>query len=159
MAHSNFTLEGKQQKTNASSLCRTYSAAFTPNIVTARQWLRHRTGQYQEKSRRYTKDSVVVYTPNSLNKVMVEDKFGSFYDINNMLDLVEKFYQEALKNTSAQEARYILPLGLMTTIWISGDKNYWKNFINLRTDKHAQPEIKRFAEVIKMDLGDVLDEN
>jgi len=129
------------------------------DIVTARQWLRHRTGSYQEKSRRFTKDNVIIYTPDSLNKVMVEDTFGNFYDIKNILDLLEKFYKEALKKTSAQEARYILPLGLMTTIWISGDKNYWRNFINLRTDKHAQPEIKRFAEVIKMDLGDVLNED
>ena len=123
------------------------------DIVTARQWMRHRLGAYNEKSRRYTKDEPTIYTPSSLNKVVVEDLFGNFYDIENYIDLSLKMYNEALKKTSAQDARYLLPLGLMTTIWVGGSKRYWKNFIELRTDKHAQPEIRKYAEIIKKEIG------
>ena len=127
------------------------------DIVTARQWVRHRIfGSYNEKSRRYTKDLPQIYTPVELSKTMVEDVFGNFQDVENYIQLSLKMYEKALTQTSAQNARYLLPLGLMTTFWVGGTKRYWEHFIKLRTDKHSQREIRAYAEVIKNELKGVL---
>ena len=46
------------------------------------------------------------------------------------------------------DARYILPQGCTTAVNLTANFQAWKHFINLRTDKAAQWEVRWLAEAI-----------
>jgi thymidylate synthase (FAD) len=46
-------------------------------------------------------------------------------------------------------ARGCMPVETMTKFWVAGYERDWKEFVRLRSDAHAQAEIRVFAEAIK----------
>lgn len=129
-------------------------------IFVARQWFRHRWASYNEISGRYTEYPDEYYMPEKLRGQSEKDKQSSeFIEIegekeilNEIKELQEKifeFYKRLLEKGIAKElARIILPLSTYTEFYWTVNARSLMNFINLRTDIHAQWEIRQYAEVI-----------
>lgn len=134
----------------AASCSRRYPAsAFLVScpLYTRSQWMRHRSFSYLEMSRRYTKGSKVEW-----------DYYGTGSD-NGSTDGTttttfhlecEAEYQRRLDAGWPNEiARGCMPMEAMTKFWVAGFDRDWREFIRLRADAHAQPEIRVFAEWIQ----------
>lgn len=62
----------------------------------------------------------------------------------------EKMYNKLIKNGFVpQEARNILPNGLVSRMYVTGSKNEWNSFVKLRSDKSAHPDIRVISDAIK----------
>jgi len=143
-------------------------------IFVERQWVRHRTASTNEESARYSVMSDGVYTP-SLRDIKPQSttlKQGTADEPVSVQDAVEvrshmlnayvtarTVYESLLKGESLvcekftgisrEQARIVMPLASYT-------QKYWKtnlrnliHFLHLRLDKHAQYEIRVYAEAIK----------
>jgi thymidylate synthase (FAD) len=131
-------------------------------IFVARQWIRHRTANVNEYSGRYSimpeefyvpEESVIKYqstsnkqgrdseeVPTEIRKkvleILLEEQRSAF-----------KGYQEMLEYNIARElARINLPLSLYTQWYWKIDLHNLFHFLKLRMDKHAQYEIRVYAE-------------
>lgn len=115
-------------------------------LFVARQWFRHRIGSYNEESLRYCVALRDYYIPEHLEGDMREawlkqnEGAFDFYD-----QLVEGTGEEKMVR---EQARSILPMGIYTTFYWTVNGNALMNFLNLRLDKHAQYEIRQYAEAI-----------
>jgi len=129
-------------------------------IFVARQWMRHRWGSYNEISARYTEVKDEFYIPKSFRIQDTKNKQGSLesdkLDNEKLIKLYKesienayKTYQELLKNGIAREmARMVLPVSQYTQFYWTVNARSLLNFIRLRTDEHAQYEIREYANVI-----------
>lgn len=131
-------------------------------MFVARQWLRHRTANVNEYSLRYSEAIDEFYVPDKLRKQSTTNNQGSSDeplsdDDNNLL--IEKIkhnnqccmelYREMLEYGIAKEmARTVLPAGLYTQFYWCMDLRNLLNFIGLRSDNHAQYEIRVYADII-----------
>ena len=116
-------------------------------IFVARQWMRHRSFSYLEMSRRYVKESKVPATFYGY-RPYGEDPADVLYD-NSVL-----VYNRLIEQGEPPElARRVLPVGMMTKFWCAGFDRDWEQFCKLRTDTHAQEEIRVFANYIKEYIG------
>lgn len=103
-------------------------------IFVARQWMRHRSFAYLEMSRRYTLESKVP---------------AQFYGDSYLNDVCVQEYERLLAAGEPPElARRVLPVGMMTNFYCAGFLTDWKHFIGLRSDAHAQLEIRVFSDHI-----------
>lgn len=128
-------------------------------IFAARQWIRHRTGSFNEYSGRYSEMPMMFYMPETFSAQSASNKQGreegdilgqvwkdKLYKIREQS---VKVYKEMLDaGVSRELARIDLPLS-MYTFW------YWKvdlknllDFTRLRSDPHAQYEIRVYSEII-----------
>lgn len=128
-------------------------------IFVARQWFRHRIASYNEISGRYSEMKEEFCLPevlrtqksrnyqyetlaeplNSALKAKIAQSYAAAYEL----------YQELLANGVAKEhARIVLPLSLYTQFYWTINCRSLMNFLKLRTDEHAQFEIRQYAEVI-----------
>ena len=108
-------------------------------IFVIRQWFRHRTGHYMEKSLRYCSAKPEFYLPKGLdsNKVLALTK--SYSDSADL-------YNELLKSGLPKEqARVILPTALYTEFYFQMDLRNLIHFFDMRLDKHAQKEIRDYS--------------
>jgi len=131
-------------------------------IFVARQWIRHRTANVNEYSGRYSimpeefyvpEETVIKYQSTSnkqgrdneevppeirrrVLEILLEEQKSAF-----------KGYQEMLDYNIARElARINLPLSLYTQWYWKIDLHNLFHFLKLRMDKHAQYEIRVYAE-------------
>ena len=100
-------------------------------IYVMRQWMRH-NGPWMEKSRRYTSDEPVFERLTETGDI--EEKLVEEY--NNLLEV----------GTKPESARKILPVGLYTHVLWNPNLRDFLSFIRLRTDPHAQIEIRELAK-------------
>lgn len=129
-------------------------------IFVARQWMRHRIASYNEISARYTEVKEEFYIP---EKFRAQDKSNvqgsvesSALDNEKMLDEYERAikssyeaYQKLLSMGAAREmARMVLPVAQYTEYYWTINARSLLNFIKLRTDTHAQYEIRQYAAAI-----------
>lgn len=132
-------------------------------IFVARQWVRHRTGRMNEISGRYSVMKEEFYTPQreefctqSKDNRQGRGEALSDEEYEKATSLFEKAYKDAYESYSAllslgvakEIARSILPLGLYTEFYWQMDLHNLLHFLALRMDKHAQLEIRHYAEVI-----------
>ena len=120
-------------------------------------------GSYNEISRRYTEVDMEIYTPTKFrlqstdNKQASED--NSFIDENAakaatsiLKETNEKLiqiYEDLMKNGVCREqARGILPQNMMTTFYATVNLRNLLHFLSLRMDKHAQWEIRQYANAM-----------
>ncbi|AWD33440.1 Thymidylate synthase ThyX [Candidatus Fokinia solitaria] len=132
-------------------------------IFIARQWMRHRTGSFNEYSARYSILDSDMYTPDdstpclqsSSNKqgrdTTVDTTLGkqisSSIQKNN--ETAYLLYEELLANGVAKEiARIVLPLNCYTQFYWKVNLNNLMHFIKLRLDRHAQYEIRQYAKIL-----------
>lgn len=135
----------------------TYVFKLTIDSATRVQLLRHRRMSPQERSRRYVsakrvpftfyvsedmKDIKSIQKFKDVNGNEVEIELG-IKDVNNLCQ--EHYFQCLEQGVKAQSARRAIPQGMNTDIWVKFDREGYKNFIELRTDSHAQIEIRELA--------------
>lgn len=113
-------------------------------IFVARQWMRHRTGKYLEKSLRYTEAKPDFY--------MGRPSVGSEEDkeiFRSVCDYSFQIYEHIVGNGVPREyARAILPTALYTEFYFQMDLRNLIHFLQLRLDKSAQYEIRQYARAM-----------
>ena len=132
-------------------------------IFVARQWVRHRTANINEYSLRYSEARDEFYTPDpehiqfqsALNKqgrkgeVPAEMKQKVLDYFNEISERSFAMYTELNEAGIARElARAILPVNLYTEWYWKNDLHNLLHFIGLRSDSHAQYEIRVFSDAM-----------
>lgn len=128
-------------------------------IYVARQWMRHRWGSYNEISARYTQVKDEFYIPSVFRGQDVKNRQGSVTaDLDN--EALHKLYEESVEASFAaynklieagvarEMARGVLPVCQYTQFYWSVNARSLLNFLQLRTDGHAQYEIRVYADAI-----------
>ncbi|PID62819.1 MAG: thymidylate synthase (FAD) [Ignavibacteriae bacterium] len=128
-----------------------------------RQWIRHRTANVNEYSTRYSiaidqavkTDSSEWRLQASSNKQGSEgslnEEDGKFFSKeeeelhNNIWNIYNKRIE---KGIAREQARKDLPLSTYTEAYWKIDLHNLLHFLRLRMDKHAQLEIRKYAEII-----------
>jgi len=129
-------------------------------IFVARQWFRHRWASYNEISGRYTEMPCEFYVPDHFRTQKAKNYAYEDLSPSHVKDLREKIerhyhisyelYEEMLRRGVAKEmARIVLPLALYTQFYWTVNARSLMNFLKLRTDVHAQYEIRVYAEKIR----------
>jgi len=108
-------------------------------LYTARQWMRHRTGSFIEKSLRYSK----------VNFLEVDAPEGSNYVLESILMKYNELIEQGIK---PEDARKILPMGLYTKFYWRVDSRNLFHFLELRYSNHAQKNIRIMAGLILQQL-------
>ncbi len=113
--------------------------------VASHQFVRHRRLSYTQRSGRYTRPDgfVLPEVGDEALKVMREQCVKSY-------EVYEKLLRMGLRR---EDARYVLPAALKTALFVSGRQSDWNHFLKLRTDVHAQEEIRRIALIIAEAVG------
>ena len=116
------------------------------------QLVRHRLASYSQESQRYcnyTKDKfgndIVFIKPikyNSWNTIVQ----GWFDD--SLKQAEADYYKYIEAGLQAQDARAILPNACKTEIIVTMNLRSWRHFIKMRTDAHAQDEIRFLASLV-----------
>lgn len=112
--------------------------------VCSHQLVRHAHLSYLQKSQRYVKEEEVVYLdPISVNTL--PQNLEAWW--KTLQDSSEELYLRLVndKIMKKEDARFILPQGCSTSMIVTGNLQAWLDFVNLRTDKHAQWEIREVA--------------
>lgn len=133
-------------------------------IFVARQWVRHRTGRLNEISGRYSvmkeeyylpaAEDIALQSPDNKQGRMDQPADPGFSDrvqtiFQSGREEIGTRYRELLDMGLARElARIDLPLSLYTEWYWQMDLHNLFRFLKLRLDKHAQREIRAYAEVI-----------
>jgi len=132
-------------------------------IFVARQWVRHRTANINEYSLRYSeaRDEFYFPDPEHIQFQSALNKQGRLGDVSESLKTKVRDYFEEISNRSfeiyselndagvARElARAILPVNLYTEWYWKNDLHNLLHFIGLRSDSHAQYEIRVFSDAM-----------
>ncbi|HIO56410.1 MAG TPA: FAD-dependent thymidylate synthase, partial [Candidatus Marinimicrobia bacterium] len=132
-------------------------------IFVARQWVRHRTANINEYSLRYSEARDEFYTPDpehiqfqsALNKQGRAGKVPKKLTdkvIKYFMEISERsfeMYQELNEAGLARELiRAILPVNLYTEWYWKNDLHNLLHFIGLRSDTHAQYEIRVYSDAM-----------
>ena len=128
------------------------------------QFMKHTVGfAHNTVSRRYVSDTPELFLPTfrTAPQGNVKQGSGGEHDENELLqEVYQSIAQECLESyesmikqgVAAEQARLILPQGVMTE-WVSTGSLYaWARLFRLRTDSHAQKEIQDLAHMV----GDVI---
>ena len=132
-------------------------------IFVARQWVRHRTANINEYSLRYSEARDEFYLPESDNIEFQSsiNKQGRMGKVDEELKKKVQSYFKEISDRSfeiycelneagvARElARAILPVNLYTEWYWKNDLHNLLHFIGLRSDGHAQYEIRVFSDAM-----------
>jgi thymidylate synthase (FAD) len=127
-------------------------------IFVAREWQRHRTFSYNERSGRYKEFDTEFYEPATWRAPDPRNKQSSV-DADE-LQWASKQYHEAcqrafmdyngmIKMGVAREmARMVLPVSTYTEFIVTGNFRNWMHFLELRNSEEAQYEIRVYADAI-----------
>jgi thymidylate synthase (FAD) len=143
------------------------------NRAILNELVRHRIASYTQSSTRYIKykdniefivphgykgymDSATTVRPTGLiSYAYVEDIF--FNNWTAMCEDAEDTYHEALANGVKPEiARDLLPLSLASEITVTMNLRAWRHFLKLRLDKHAHPQMRELAGMIRDTLYNIV---
>jgi thymidylate synthase (FAD) len=128
----------------------TFTFRVEAPIFVARQWMRHRTQSYIEKSLRYQElggESFPFYVPTT--DVEEDGKEDQSLAYQMMIDQMEdsfSTYRKLLEMLPKETARMVLPLSTMTEFYTTMNLRNLFHFLELRLSEHAQGEIRVFAE-------------
>lgn len=140
-------------------------------IFVARQRFKHQIGfVYNEISRRYVDDDPEFYTPSEwrgrpkdnkkqgsseevITKMIFRNNVESWScEIDNAYQLyieqAEFMYRSLLEaGIAPEQARMVLPQSMITEYYVTGSLAAWARAYNLRSDSHAQKEIRDLANL------------
>jgi len=132
-------------------------------IFVARQWVRHRTANINEYSLRYSeaRDEFYFPDPEHIQFQSALNKQGRSGEVplelkQKVLDYFKKIskrsftmYQELNEAGIARElARSLLPVNIYTEWYWKNDLHNLLHFIGLRSDRHAQYEIRVYSDAM-----------
>lgn len=112
-------------------------------IFVARQWMRHRTWNYSEVSRRYTGKDISFYVPEFGDENLRDSYMKSVTDAHLVYD---KLVEAGVKR---EVARGVLPVSLYTNFYAKTDLRNLLHFFKLRRASDAQYEIRAYASAIE----------
>jgi len=108
--------------------------------VTTHQLVRHPHLSYLQESQRYVDQRGADFVvPDSVDDVS-RTHILSIYS-----GLVEAYDRLIRDGVSKENARYVLPGGATSSMYITGNFQSWFDFLRNRTDPHAQAEIREVA--------------
>jgi thymidylate synthase (FAD) len=137
-------------------------------LFTARQWMRHRAGAFNETSARYSAIETEFYMPEPESVVAQSTANRQGGGAGLRPDVVEAFlsgaasafaggrgaYDAALDSGVSRElARIVLPEGRFTTFYWTVNLRNLFGFLELRMDGAAQENIREYAAAIHRVLG------
>lgn len=132
-------------------------------IFVYRQWHRHRTQSYNEVSARYTELPEEFYIPEAENIGIQDPKTKQARDRTAQLGIADQYrrylrihcengfreYKKALNAGVPRElARLFLSVNTYSTMSATMNLHNLFHFLGLRLDKHAQYEIRVYAQAI-----------
>lgn len=129
-------------------------------IFVERQWRTHRWSSFNELSGRYSEMLPKAYEPKELHaqvgsamnyeRVMLDDSYFIIKDMKDMYYEAWDSYQRLLSEGVAnEEARIVLPVGMYTKFYWTANLRSIANFLSLRTDVHAQLQIREAAAQVE----------
>lgn len=127
-------------------------------IFVARQWLRQRTANVNELSLRYEESDLQFYVPELWRKQSKSNRQGSgeaaanpwasrVY-IDTLYSCVQTYEALIEEGVAREQARMILPVSVYTEFLWKNDLKNTLDFLRLRTDEHAQWEIRQYADAM-----------
>ena len=138
-------------------------------IFVARQWVRHRTANINEYSLRYSEARDEFYYP-SLENIQLQsalNKQGRMGDVpNETKKKAQDYFKEISKRSfemyselneagiARELARALLPVNLYTEWYWKNDLHNLLHFVGLRSDDHAQYEIRVFSDAMAQFVKD-----
>ena len=133
-------------------------------IFIARQWFKHTVGfSYNEMSRRYVDDEPELYDildtwrkrPDKSIKQGSSDEYVDLESdetqddiLTHMLGGIDMYNYLIESGVCPEQARCVLPQNVMTEFIVTGSLAAWARFYKLRSDSHAQEEIRWCANQI-----------
>ena len=132
-------------------------------IFVARQWVRHRTANINEYSLRYSeaRDEFYYPEPEHIQFQSVLNKQGRKGEVPKELkQKVQNYFEEISKRSfemyselneagiARELARAVLPVNLYTEWYWKNDLHNLLHFIGLRSDSHAQYEIRVYSDAM-----------
>lgn len=141
------------------------SSVFTFRIETpifvAREWFRHRIGSFNEMSARYKELPPRFFVANTARSQTGKPGSYKFEPMGPHFDTIlranlEGVYREAWESyqrmlefgIAKEQARCVLPVGIMTQFYWTVNARSLMNFLSLRMDTHAMLEIREAATLI-----------
>ena len=138
-------------------------------IFVARQWVRHRTANINEYSLRYSEARDEFYYPDPKNiefqsALNMQGRMGEVPD--DLKQKVKDYFKEISERSfeiyselndagvARELARAILPVNLYTEWYWKNDLHNLLHFIGLRSDSHAQYEIRVFSDAMAESVKD-----
>lgn len=130
-------------------------------IFVARQWFRHRFGNFNEISRRYVDYNIEFFMVDYFRKRDKNKKQGSKDEVNEFngiakfLVKVNNFITHSIyklllnMDIPPEQARMVLPQNLITKFYWTVPRVSLENFLKLRSDENSQKEIREYADIIK----------
>lgn len=130
-------------------------------IFLMRQFVRHRTFRLNEWSGRYSELADEFFKPNAWRAQDASNKQGSLpapaLPQRECDALMEEAYAVSYRNYKAliergvakEQARFVLPVGIYTEIYVNCDLHNLLHFLRLRQDAHAQAEIQDVANAMR----------
>lgn len=130
-------------------------------IFVARQWMRHRTASVNEVSARYSEVPDEFFLADTfrsqsmVNRQLSEDPLQA--EANEHAQFIQKYscfdsyraYQKLLSLGCGRElARTVLPVSTMTEFYWKINLHNLFHFLRLRMDRHAQKEIRDYADQV-----------
>lgn len=127
-------------------------------IFVARQLVKHQVGGvWNEISRRYVSFEPEFHTVSQLRGRPTNAKQGSSGVIDDkLIDVVYQSFEQSLAayerllaaNVAPEQARMVLPQGVMTDWYWTGSLVFWHRVCRLRLDAHSQQETSEVAQQI-----------
>ena len=140
-------------------------------IFIARQWMRHRAGTFNEISARYSEMKDCFYIP-KMERIQAQSKInkqGSGEELSNVnKTLAYNIFLKASENAfndykellnlgvSRELARTVLSTSIYTEFYWKVDLRNLLSFISLRSDSHAQFEIREYSDAIFKIIKDIV---
>lgn len=137
----------------------TVSLRVTCPIFVERQWFKHQVGASANSiSGRYVEYDLGYWTPTTLRKGSSSIKQGSLDEpierheealqlYQETCDYVQQVYHRLIHDYGVckEQARTLLGLNINTQFIFTASLQAWWHFYRLRTDSHAQAEIREYA--------------
>ncbi len=110
------------------------------------QLVRSKHLDFLQQSQRYVNqlDAPFIYPESSR-----DDLISSVY--RNCMDVYDRLIASGVKK---EDARMVLPAGIATELYVVGNLQAWQDFINLRSGKEAQKEIRNVAIAVNNILAE-----
>jgi thymidylate synthase (FAD) len=151
--------ESPLEHASATFLIEDISRACSHQIV------RHRLASFSQRSDRYTRFSTqdVGNAPSitmpvafhNIDKDLdqlrndTKDNPSLFRKFRNAFDSCIRTYEDMLEaGVPKEDARFILPQGMLTSLYMTANFREWRHFLKMRLDRHAQWEIRAVAREI-----------
>ena len=132
-------------------------------IFVARQWMRHRTGSFNEFSMRYTEAVDLYYVPSD-ERCQAQSTFNRQGSAEFLGEGAAKVIQERIRvhcdasyevykqlldmGLTRELARCVLPVNFYTKVRWKIDLHNLMHFMKLREDPHAQWEVRQYANTM-----------